>query len=796
MMNLVKKLLLVIAGGIFSAIEDVYRLFYGLATTKLFSNDAVQTVSNRLYILVSIVILFAFAVKLIEAIVNPDLLTDSKKGVTGVLKRTIIGLILIVAIPNIFNFLYFFQYEVLSTSLVEKIILGYTDTNTNPSDSGGVLTSSIIRGFVYPIDENGSPITEYSLCGDDANCNYPQKLVDKASIYNEYISLIGGSPNYDDLSDLSLSKEWEETEEPYYHVSGLLLVAAGIYVLYQVITMCFDAALRLVNLGILEIIAPIIIIAYMAGGTDYLSKWAKMVVEKFLSIFIRIAALAFMILGLDLMTKSEIFNSQSTTFMFKLLVIIGLLRLVKDLPNIISKIFGVDVKTGGGIKGRLGEMAGIGGLAQKAWAGMGGLAKTAGYAGLALGKTGIQKADKLTSKLTKGHSIGDGINKLGETKVGRGLKKAGSYAVRGGKVVAAGYNSGGKGTGKALKDAIDKNFALEKKDRQAKIDKEKSDRVNARIKNATGRGSFSGEVEFDGNKINFQKTGAKLVAKGKAAKDLNDEIIDGLNLGAKSSEVLKNYNKKMDALKNAQYEKHNQDALLAQLEEMKSHANENNRSSIDNIIQGVKNGTFDNNQALLSQALTDANLDFSNKEITSDLLGSLMSNTTSEKAKNDLFQAKALFDSGDLKANELQDYIKAMVNDGELDSGVASDFISAIQSTSKNSAQMYIDKVNNLASTSGALTASDTINYNLQNAQTDASKAQKKADERKDLLTGDEKYAYSEAYSTVEKTIDADYTQRMVNDSRTSYSNPVSGQTGQNQNQNGQQNNQNGNQNP
>lgn len=63
--------------------------------------------------------------------------------------------------------------------------------------------------------------------------------------------------------------------------------------------------------------------------------------------------------------------------MLKLLVLIATLQLVKKLPDIINGIFGTQLKWQGGVKGRLGEMIGIGGLAQKAWTSLGTGAKNA-----------------------------------------------------------------------------------------------------------------------------------------------------------------------------------------------------------------------------------------------------------------------------------------------------------------------------------------------------------------------------------------------------------------------------------
>ncbi len=364
--ELINRAFLWLSAQVFRAIHGCWLLFYGLATTKLFSNETIRNITNNLYIIVSVVILFAFSVKLIEAIVNPDLLTDAKKGVTGVLKRTIIGLLLLVAIPSIFSVVYIIQYEVITNSLVEKLILGYSDSDSSSGmeGAGNTLVSAIITGMVVPIDENGVQLTHSLVCGETPDCNYADQLLSLNADYEPYLSFLGDDPDFESLGSLNIGAEWGNGE-PIYTVQAFFMLVVAIFILYQIITLCMDTALRLVNLGVLEMIAPVIIVGYMGGGTEYLSKWTKMTVEKFLSVFLRIAGIAFMVLGFSLINDPDsIFNNQSATIWFKILVIIGLLRLIKDLPNIIGKIFGVEMKGPSGIKGRLGEMAGIGNMAQ------------------------------------------------------------------------------------------------------------------------------------------------------------------------------------------------------------------------------------------------------------------------------------------------------------------------------------------------------------------------------------------------------------------------------------------------
>lgn len=600
--RLFTKLLLGISASIFRRIEDLYRMFYGLATTKLFTEETIRNVSNNIYILVSVVILFAFAVKLIEAIVVPDLLTDSKKGVTGVLKRTIIGLLLIVAIPNIFNLAYYLQAEVIAGSLVEKIILGYTDRDASVSSTGGILTSSIITGFVYPIDENGKKITQAELCGEDAqgnkiDCNFSNELVNLNPDYEEYVSLMGGNPDYGDLSSLNIGDEWDNGED-IYSVDAIFLLAVGLYVLYQIILLCFDTALRLVNLGLLEIMAPIIIVSYIAGGEQYLSKWAKMTLSKFMSVFIRIAALAFMILGLTLMRdEKSIFNNGSVTFMFQLLVIIGLLRLIKDLPNIINGIFGVKYETGG-IKSRLGEMAGVGDLAQKAWSGMGGLAKTAG---LALGGA-VVAGDKLVRRGIAG-------TRFGKSKIGSALiqeknlasrfaqTRFGKRVVGAGKVAVAGYKSGGKGTTKAVLDSYKENFGDKAYLEEKREKKEKKRRIVHFVTDNT----HGAVVVNNEGKVDYEASVNNMISSGTNAYDVNENMLKTVSLQKASKDSLHSLNKAHYNALREQNRMKNREALISQVSSISSMlvpGDQLGAQAVSEIVENVKQGLYTNPTAL------------------------------------------------------------------------------------------------------------------------------------------------------------------------------------------------------
>lgn len=587
--NLLTSLMLVISVGVFNAVSGIYSLFYGLATARLFNNATIQSVSNNVYVLVSVVILFAFSVKLIEAIVNPDLLTDAKKGVTGVLKRTIIGLLLIVAVPAIFNFVYYLQAEIIVGGLVEKIVLGYVDSDSEAGieGAGGELTSTLITSFIIPVDENGVAYSEYGLCGGVDSCNYADKLLDANPEYEPYVSFLGGNPQYDRLTKIKPDKEWENGE-PIYQINGLALVIVGCFVLYQIIILCMDAGLRLVKLGMLEVIAPIVIVSYIASGADHLSKWAKMTVQEFTSILIRIAGLCFMVLGFRLMNAPDsIFNNDSVSFWFKVFLIIGLLRMIKEMPDMFGKLFGANIKMGS-IKDKLGEMAGIGKMAQNAWSGLGGLGKaTAGGIAAAL-----VQGDKALSRRVANTKFG---RKMGISDRTIAESFADSKAGRIARVGAAAFKGGSKDGVKNAKAKAQELFAPESR----KIANREKD-VVAKGKNKALVAAAKMHLKINGDdptKLDFAGTAASAKTT-KNIKDMSDNLIKEYGPKAYRGD-LQSFSKKNYEAKNA---KMNADA----------------KKGVTDTIDGVMNALNNTQKAEAKDLIRDINAGKLSKEEIKD----------------------------------------------------------------------------------------------------------------------------------------------------------------------------------
>lgn len=419
MVNFIRSFCITICWALFNFIPVLYNLFYDLAANHdLISSTKLDEFSRNIYVLVSVVMLFAFAVKAIESIINPDMLFDSKKGFASVIKRSVIALVLIVGVPFGFELFYQVQDEVMAKSLIEKIIIGVSINNNETgeenlaekSGAGQMLASTALNSVLYPKEED--TCTEYE--DSDVCSKYNDAMIDIGKLAN-LIPHINEKVGDGDDADYVLT----------YEGAGLLSIVVGVVLIYMLAIFCIDTALRLVKMAFLELTAPISIVAYIFGGNDILKKWWKELSGTAFSLFGRVAALALMIYVLSLL-PDFIDNSNFGPVegkVINLLIIMALLMFVKEAPNMIERIFGIKIGGKGGIAGRLGSMAGVGNIAKSAWEKVRNVGMTA--AGTALGLAGAA-VGAMTSLAGLGFAGGAaGLGALGGfagKKISDGLK--------------------------------------------------------------------------------------------------------------------------------------------------------------------------------------------------------------------------------------------------------------------------------------------------------------------------------------------------------------------------------------
>lgn len=455
--GLLRKLCIWICVPIYKLIKSVYWLFYNIANTRFLKSEIVEQLSSNIYVLVSVVMLFGFSITILSAIVNPDLLSDSKKGVSAMFKRAFIGLALMIIIPFGFNELYTIQESIMQNSVIEKVIVG-ADMSCTENDSdceiggngGQVIAGTLISSVLYPVEDG---VEAYG-----ASSNVAESYSSMVAEDIDYISNMASNIN----ATRDGSGDSDGDESYAFHFDGLIAIIAGGVTVYILILFAIDVAVRVFKLAFLELTAPISIVGYIAAGDKILNSWFKEVGKTYASLFIKIATMAFyLFLISNLSSFTDVFTNDDYKFILKVFLMIGMLIFVKQLPEIIKSVFGIDIGTGkGGIGGRLGEMAMVGKQAQKAWGAVKNLAPAAaavgalGAVGAGLGAVGgVAAAAGLGGVAFGGKKLWK--DKLSNTKFGSGVKKFGGALSTAGRYTAAAVKSAGAfAGGKGMIDGI------------------------------------------------------------------------------------------------------------------------------------------------------------------------------------------------------------------------------------------------------------------------------------------------------------------------------------------------------
>ena len=437
MEGLFRKIAIYLCKPIYCLIVYMYKIFYNIATTRFLQSEIVQEISANIYTLVSVVMLFAFSVTILSAIVNPDLLSDGKKGVKAVFKRAIIALMLIVVIPFAFDELYKIQETIMKNSLIEKIVVGI-EYNCNSSDKskceaggngGQVIAGTLMSAVLYPDDE---------MADADGNVNvsvsvseYYSKMI--AEDLPKYIGAVAKNINATAINPENANISNDEAYA--FKFNGLIAIVVGLVTVYILVIFAIDVAVRVFKMAFMELTAPISIVSYVAAGDKILSSWFKELGKTYAELFVRVAAIAFyLFLVSNLSSFMEQFKNSDWTLVLKAFLMVGMLIFAKQVPDMIGKIFGVEIKSQGGIAGRLGNMVGVGKVAQNAWKGL----------------TNVAKATPLLAGAGIGALAGKGVDLLGRAggkfaKTGLGQKINGNAVVQ--KIKSAAGNASSKVSG-------------------------------------------------------------------------------------------------------------------------------------------------------------------------------------------------------------------------------------------------------------------------------------------------------------------------------------------------------------
>lgn len=360
---------------LFDFIATLYDLLIAISRTSVLTQGDIAQFATRIEILLGIFMLFKMSFSLITYIVNPDDFTDKQKGFGKLIQNSVISLALLVLVPYIFQMAFNLQSKILNDNLLAKLLLGEritgveddSDSKANIIDSAGSemafqlllpmfspnLGLDELRSCINLYDEDGKTFNEeckealatvgMEYEGDDQGSSYGPFLENYvAGIENKSIGLTFRLDMALDTADYNQGKEGSVFVIDYKYP---LSTAVAVITCLLLITFCIDIGVRSVKLAFLQLIYPIPVISYMdpkSGKDGIFSKWYKMCLSTFLSLFIRLLALYFgiyVIMRVGRHGMVDIINgSEVTNGWIKLFIVIGILMFIKQMPKILENL--------------------------------------------------------------------------------------------------------------------------------------------------------------------------------------------------------------------------------------------------------------------------------------------------------------------------------------------------------------------------------------------------------------------------------------------------------------------------
>ena len=321
---------------VYGLIQSVYNLFFQLSNVSILADTTIESFAQRIYVIVGVFMMFKVAISLITMMVSPDKI---QSGGGKLVQRIVISLVLLVVAPNIFTLAYRIQSYIIRDNVLGNLILGASsasdaDLEASYEDGGQTISVQVFKGFFHPVNSSIEVKTPDQCSGETGN--------DPACIY-------ATADSVDDFGDIIASHD--------YDYSFVISTVAGAYVAWMLVLYCFDIAVRAVKLAFLQLIAPVPILAYIdeSKGNNVFNNWLKQCTSSFLSLFIRLITIYFVIFiiseivrqnGLgyymfDADTQQYVYSSVGSNWLLGAFIIIGLLLFAKQVPKLIEDVTGI-----------------------------------------------------------------------------------------------------------------------------------------------------------------------------------------------------------------------------------------------------------------------------------------------------------------------------------------------------------------------------------------------------------------------------------------------------------------------
>ena len=338
-------------------------IFNGVARMDFFSTKAGASIytdiTNRIYGIIGIIMVFFFTYQMILMVINPDGKTEAT---SKMVRNLITSLIMIAFAPTIFHYMAVFQEHVLTEGTIFGIVTG-TASGGDSSKSGKNTALIVYLSMLHPVgggyqslvnsdkmDSEGNAVPKTAQeCMQDSNASEhtcelwvkaTENFIDSNSNTYNFLNgsgFFGGITAYTMNHDL-LETLYDEDGSEYYPI---IILICGILLAWFYISYTLDLGYRTIKLGFLQIIAPApLIFRIFPKQAKVFEKWKHELIRTYLEIFARIAIVAFILLIVQKIpiVIAGLFATLGMSRLYfgwgTVALILGLMKFGKELPKL------------------------------------------------------------------------------------------------------------------------------------------------------------------------------------------------------------------------------------------------------------------------------------------------------------------------------------------------------------------------------------------------------------------------------------------------------------------------------
>lgn len=363
--DIIRGLLAILDTVVYTLIKFFYAIFFNIASSEIIDSQIVKEFYGKVQLILGVIMIFKLSVSLLQVIINPELLTDQKKGFGKIISRIVVMLAMFVAIMPLsipaseapknsynaylnqngllFGTLYSLQYRILDQNTIAKLV--YKDATSIPG-----ATATTQKAKEKEQRDAGDQLAEYILktfvTTNTDECPNPDS--GDTEIYDKYDQK-GASYLLSHITDTTCYTKWYDGANAKYALAYFPIVSTicGLFILICLISFCIDIAVRSVKLAILRLIAPIPIISYIdpkSSENGAFANWIKILTSTYIDLFLRLALIYFAISLVKGFIENGIainFADNVTGAIASVFIIIGIFFFIKQAPKFIKDALGL-----------------------------------------------------------------------------------------------------------------------------------------------------------------------------------------------------------------------------------------------------------------------------------------------------------------------------------------------------------------------------------------------------------------------------------------------------------------------